>query len=224
MVGEQGEESMTDYKAQVHEARRAQTAVYLATHEDVAADLSRIIEGLADAVEALERRAVHAELEWSEASARAEALVAENADGKVNFEIKHRAYLRTVTERDEALQALAESRARYGELEARLVEAEATLAKLRDEALAITSTTRENGTEFERGQENVSDRVLEVTAEYHPVVLADHDKEVAARALEEFADEQFGSVDPERPPWASEVMIRDRAASIRSGSEGDTRG
>lgn len=52
---------MTDYKAQIDEARRAQAAVYLATESDVADDLSRIIKGLADAVEALEQRALAAE-------------------------------------------------------------------------------------------------------------------------------------------------------------------
>lgn len=42
-----------DYKARIDEARRAQAAVYLATDESVAQDISRIIKGLADAVEAL---------------------------------------------------------------------------------------------------------------------------------------------------------------------------
>lgn len=43
-------------EALLSEARRAQKAVFLAAEADVAADLSRIIRGLADALEACSRR------------------------------------------------------------------------------------------------------------------------------------------------------------------------
>ena len=45
---------MTDNEKLIEEARRAETAVYLATNASVADDLSRIIGGLADALEAAE--------------------------------------------------------------------------------------------------------------------------------------------------------------------------
>lgn len=46
----------SEREALLMEARRAQRAVFLATDADVAEDLSRIIRGLADALEACSRR------------------------------------------------------------------------------------------------------------------------------------------------------------------------
>jgi hypothetical protein len=42
---------VTDYGKLIKEARRAETAVYLAAPDSVAADLARIIRGLADALD-----------------------------------------------------------------------------------------------------------------------------------------------------------------------------
>jgi hypothetical protein len=59
----------TDYGKLIEEARRAETAVYLAAPDSVAADLARIIRGLADAVEVLV-----AELEHVDSIAQVNAL------------------------------------------------------------------------------------------------------------------------------------------------------
>lgn len=76
-------------------------------------------------------------------------------------------------ERDEAVKQLAESRANTGDMETRVVELEAVIEKVREAA-------RENALDGELFYSTWHvDRALALAP---PVVLADHDREVAARA------------------------------------------
>lgn len=61
----------------VDEARKAQRAVYLATDKEVADDLSRIIGGLADALEAAQRPPVSPEQKEALDELIADVLIAE---------------------------------------------------------------------------------------------------------------------------------------------------
>jgi hypothetical protein len=203
---------MTDYKAQIEEARRAQTAVYLATHEDVAADLSRIIEGLADAVEAL----VAENDKLRRLSSRWQEII--NAPGfaeAVEAEARHYhdSACRYQTERDELVEALAESRANTGDREPRLVEAETVIHEARQW----------------RKVPHMLDHIL---SEYRPVVLADHDKEVAARTIEGYRDliertTKLHDYAMDEGDWDEHkrlvAALTNYAAAIRSGSEGGNR-
>jgi hypothetical protein len=127
----------------------------------------------------------------------------------------------------ELTRLLAESRAANGDSEARRAELEAVIEQLRDEANAIIDTSRENGTDFERGQENLSERVFDVLAVHPSVVLEDRDREVAARALEDFAaraERMFAGTDgtDKERAWiggvrAVALRLRQRAAAIRKG-------
>lgn len=129
-------------------------------------------------------------------------------------------------ERDAALKALAESRARYGELELQLVEAQAVIEKVRAEI----HHAEDNGHHLSADCQGIApgehvpavrvahlDAALSVSPS---VVLEDRDREIAARALEAFAefvyaDRSYG--------WGglmrTNVMTRarNRAAAIRKG-------
>lgn len=164
---------MTDYKALVDRLRKP--------HLQNPTGVDNIFSQAADAVEALvaESETLRREVEFKKARIR----------GAVSdYEEECARRDRAEAERDEALSHLAESRARFADSEARRVELEAANATLRSEAEAIMRTVRDNGTDFERGQENVSARVLEVLAAVPSTVLGERDQEVAARTLEEFGD------------------------------------
>jgi len=112
-------------------------------------------------------------------------------------------------DRDDALRALAASRARFADSEARRVELEAVIEKARAVNAAYDREAM--------GSDEVE--VLEILESVPSTVLGEHDQEVAARALEAAADHYHAdlSLDAELRPvgWAN--RLRERAAAIRNG-------
>lgn len=107
-----------------------------------------------------------------------------------------------VAERDAALKALGESRAAFGDSEARRAELEAVIEKVHE-------SRRENAGDGEwfYSTFHVDHALYAVPS----VVLADRDREIAARALEDTAD----YFQPYFTVYADKLRIR--AASIRKG-------
>lgn len=94
---------------------------------------------------------------------------------------------------------------------ARVAELEAVIQQLRDEA--NFDTTRANGTDFERGQENVSERVFDILSMHPSVVLGEHDREVAAQAVE------AANRDLVRPTYRAMMLTGVDNSGVLAGNE-----
>jgi hypothetical protein len=114
-----------------------------------------------------------AEKEWNKYAPTIHYAAAETPEVEAAFMEGHASRDAEVSE---LTRLLAESRARYGDLEARLVEAEAVIAA------AKTHLSRE----VPRWDEwwAWTKKAITILAASPSVVLADHDKEVAAQAVE----------------------------------------
>lgn len=181
---------MTDYKALVVEARATVAEDYRDFPIASQGYRRRIaLLRLADAVEALVAAREESERQYQEAVDR---------------------NLATLDERDEAVKQLAESRARFGDSEARRVELEAVIAEIRMALAAYPNY----------GARYAVERVI---AAVPSTVLGEHDQEVAARALEDAAADLHDWAALHAGPEGAYTTriganrLRNRAAAIRAG-------
>ena len=105
-------------------------------------------------------------------------------------------------------------RKRIEEQRSRIAALEAVITQLRDEANAIVDTTRVNGTDFERGQENVAERVFDVLSVHPSTVLEQMIREAKAEAVAGWAD-WVQSASAHVPGITIEQVV----AALRSGRE-----